>query len=66
MGRRKEIKIQTESFVRVNGVWTNTKDLTPELKRKLAGWIKLTWCQELYRGQAEFSLAEDGKEGFVD
>ena len=62
MGKRKDIKIKTVSYVHVNGVLTNTDDLTPEQKVKLANWIKLTWCSALYQGKAEFLLAEDGKQ----
>ena len=59
MGRRKEIQIQVESYVHVGDQLVNTRDLTHEQKVQLAGWIKLTYCQELYRGKAVFSLANN-------
>lgn len=65
MGKRKEIKIRVESYVHVGDKLVNTKDLTYEQKVQLAGWIKLNWCQELYRGKAVFSLAEHEQAGMV-
>lgn len=59
MAKRKEIKIRVESYVHVGDQLVNTRDLTPEQKQRLATWIKLNWCQELYRGKAVFSLAEN-------
>lgn len=60
MARRKQDKIRVESYVYVGDQLVNTRDLTQEQKVKLAGWIKLTYCQELYRGKAVFSLVENG------
>ena len=51
---RKQPEIKTESFVDVGGTLTNTKDLTPEQKVKLATWIKMTWLNTIFQGQAEF------------
>ena len=59
MGKRKEIKIRVESYVHVGDQLVNTDDLTYEQKVQLAWWIKLTYCQELYRGKAVFSLAKN-------
>ena len=58
MGKRKEIKIRVESYVHVGDKLVNTDDLNHEQKVQLAGWIKLNYCQELYRGKAVFSLVE--------
>jgi hypothetical protein len=58
VAKGKEVKIRVESYVHVGNQLVNTRDLTEEQKVKLAGWIKLNWCQELYRGKAVFSLTE--------
>lgn len=58
MAKGKEVKIRVESYVHVGDQLVNTRDLTEEQKVKLAGWIKLNWCQALYRGKAVFSLTE--------
>lgn len=65
MGKRKEIKIRVESYVHVGDQLVNTDDLTYEQKVQLAGWIKLNYCQELYRGKAVFSLEEHEQTGMV-
>ena len=63
MGKRREIEIRVESYVHVGDQLVNTRDLTHEQKVQLAGWIKLTYCQALYRGKAVFSLAENEQTG---
>lgn len=50
--------IRVESFVKVGGKDVNTRDLSDEQRRTLANWIKLTILNEVYRGQAVFSVKE--------
>lgn len=59
MAKRNYPPIQTESYVHVGDKLVNTRDLNPEQKKKLANWIRLTWMNNLYRGQATFWLADE-------
>lgn len=50
--------ITAESYVRINGKLTNTKDLSVDQRRKLAVWIKLTYLNSLFAGKAKFYSPE--------
>lgn len=51
---RKMPEIKVESFVYVNGVKTNTKDLNPEQKEYLGNWITVQAMNAQFRGRAVF------------
>lgn len=51
--------IRTESYVRVNGVLTNTDDLTPEQKKTLATKLSIAILSTRFKGY-EFFPAEEG------
>ena len=57
---RKPQKIKVISYVHVGDQLVNTEDLDPERKRQLATWIKCTYLNALYEGQARFYPVEDG------
>ena len=47
MGKKKEYPpIQTSAYVRVNGEWTDTRELTPEQKERLGTKIHLTLLRQ--------------------
>lgn len=50
--------ITAESYVRINGKLTNTKDLSVDQLMKLAVWIKLTYLNSLFAGKAKFYSPE--------
>lgn len=50
--------ITAESYVRINGKLTNTKNLSVDQRRKLAVWIKLTYLNSLFAGKAKFYSPE--------
>ncbi len=56
MSKRPEIK--TVSYVHVGDKLVCTDDLTPDLKARLGTWIKTTYLNNLYCGQAVFRPAE--------
>jgi hypothetical protein len=58
---RKEIEIKTRSFVHVGDKLVNTQDLTPEQKKKLATWIKVTYLNALFAGKAKFWAVGEGE-----
>lgn len=58
MAGRKREPIRVEAYVTVNGIETNVDDLTPEQRERLGTWLRVTYLNELFRGQAEFFAAE--------
>lgn len=50
--------IAAESYVRINGKLTNTKELSVDQRKKLATWIKLTYLNSLFAGKAKFYSSE--------
>lgn len=58
MAKKRE-PIRVEAYVTVDGKEVNVDTLSPEQKRKLSTWIKLTVCNELYRGRAVFTAKEE-------
>lgn len=51
MGKKKEYPpIQTSAYVRVNGEWTDTRELTPEQKERLGTKIHLTLLRQQFPG----------------
>ncbi len=59
--KAKQPEITVISYVRrQNGEKVRVEDLNLDEKEKLAGWIKTTWLNELYKGVAVFSVAERG------
>lgn len=56
MAKRNREPIRVESYVKVGEREVNTDDLTPAQKEALAGWMKVTYLNELFRGKAVFSI----------
>ncbi|MBD5154318.1 MAG: hypothetical protein HDT15_04385 [Oscillibacter sp.] len=54
---RKQQEIKTVSYVHVGDKLVCTDDLTPEQKVRLGTWLKTTYLNNLYRGQAVFKPA---------
>lgn len=52
--------IRTESYVRVNGVLTNTDDLTPDQKRELATKLSIQILSTRFKGYEFFPVGEGG------
>jgi len=53
--------LKTEAYVRIDGRLVNTVDLSTEQKERLADWLKTTYLNNLYAGQAVFRrVLEDG------
>lgn len=51
-------KIKVVSYVHVGDQLVCTDDLTDEQRRDLATWLKSTYLNALFAGQAEFREAE--------
>lgn len=60
MAKKERQKIRTVSYVHAGDEMVRTDQLTDEQRQKLGTWIKTTWLNELFRGQAEFY--EEGAE----
>lgn len=56
---RKQPKIKAVSYVHVGDKLVCTDDLTPEMKAQLGTWLKTTYLNNLYRGQAVFKPVSD-------
>lgn len=54
MAKRIREPIRVEAYVTVNGEEVNVDTLTQEQKQQLATWLKKTYLNELFRGQAVF------------
>lgn len=52
---RKQQKIKVISEVMVDGKWVEVKDLNEEQRERLAIGLKVTYLNELFKGQAEFA-----------
>ena len=52
-------KIKVECFLRDGETLVPTEDLSPVQREKLASWLNETYLNELCRGQAVFSAAEE-------
>ena len=50
----KKQKIKTVSYVHVGDKLVNTKDLNDEQRRRLAMWLKITYLNALFEGEATF------------
>ena len=57
---KKRQEIRTVYYVHMGDKLVYTDDLTPEQKQRLGTWLKKTWLNELFRGQAV--LYEEGEE----
>lgn len=55
--------IQTVSFVRADGALTDTQTLDKDRRRRLATWLKTTYLNELFLGEASFFPQDDGPPG---
>lgn len=55
---RKEQKIKVISFVHVGEELVEVSKLTPEQKVELGTWLKCTYLNNLFAGQAVFKPAE--------
>ena len=59
MGKKKEYPpIQTSAYIRVNGEWTDTRELTPEQKERLGTNIRI-WKGRT-SGAAPGAIMQDG------
>lgn len=54
-------EIKTMSYVRMGGKLVCTDDLDAVKKKQLGIWLKTTYLNELFRGQARFYPAEAGE-----
>lgn len=54
----KTTKIKVISYVRVGDELVETSNLTAEQKHKLGTWLKSTYLNNLFAGQAVFRPAE--------
>ena len=59
---RKQQKIKVVSYVRVGDELVETGSLTPEQKRQLGTWLKTTYLNTLFAGQARFYPAANEQE----
>ena len=50
-------KIKAVSYVHVGDKLVETSQLTPEQKKQLGTWLKCTYLNHLYAGQAKFTPA---------
>ena len=57
MAKKREIR--TESFVHVGDKFRNTKDLNDDQRRILATWLKITYLNALFEGEATFYCEEE-------
>lgn len=55
----KQQKIKTVSYVHVGDKLVNTKDLSDEQKVRLATWLKTTYLNHLFQGQAVFKPLDE-------
>lgn len=55
---RKQTKIKAISYVRVGEELIEVSQLSDEQKRELASWLKCTYLNHLFAGQAVFRPAE--------
>jgi len=53
----KDLKIKAISYVHVGDELVEFSQLTQEQKRKAATWLKCTYLNALYAGQAKFTPA---------
>ena len=60
MAKKERQKIRRVSYVHAGDEMVRTDQLRDEQRQKLGTWIKTTWLNELFRGQAEFY--EEGAE----
>lgn len=55
----KNQKIKTVSYVHVGDKLVNTQDLTDEQKVQLGTWLKTTYLNHLFQGEAVFYPLEE-------
>lgn len=55
---KKQLSINSVSYVRVNGKLTDTKELSPEQQLRLATWLKAELLNKLFEGRARFYTSE--------
>ena len=55
---RKEPKIKVVSYVRVGDKLVETSQLSAEQKQELGTWLKTTYLNHLFAGEAVFRPAE--------
>ena len=58
----KKQKIKTVSYVHVGDKLLNTKDLNDEQRRTLTTWLKITYLNALFEGEATFSCTDEKTE----
>ena len=54
-------EIKTVSYVHVGNKLVNTDDLNAEQKKRLGTWLKTTYLNELFAGQAVFKPLVSGE-----
>ncbi len=59
-------KIKAVSYVHVGDQLVETSQLTAEQKKQLGTWIKTTYLNELFRGQATFRPADQDPAGAAE
>ena len=57
--RMKAQEIKTVSYVHVGYKLVNTQDLDSEQKKRLGTWLKTTYLNALFQGQAVFQPLEE-------
>lgn len=53
--RRQREPLRVEAFITVGGEATNVDTLTEPQKERLGTWLKATYLNELFSGQAQFT-----------
>ena len=61
MARRADKPIEVKAFVTINGERVDVDTLSPEMRKKLATQLKLTWMNAMFRGKAVFYEAKEGE-----
>ena len=55
----KKQNIKTVSYVHVGDKLVNTKDLNDEQRLRLATWLKITYLNALFEGEATFFCSDE-------
>lgn len=54
-GRRQREPLRVEAYITVGGKLTNVDTLTENQRERLGTWLKATYLNELFSGQAQFT-----------
>ena len=60
-GRRRQQRepLRVEAFITVDGQATNVDALTENQRERLGTWLKATYLNELFSGQAQFTAQRE-------